>query len=377
MLMQIDELNAHGGLLGKKIEPIVVDPASNWPLFAEKARELISKDKVVAVFGCWTSVSRKSVLPVFEELNGLLFYPLEYEGEEDSYNVFYGSSVPDNKAIPAVKYLMSDRRRRREALRARRHGLRLSAHQQQDHPRVSEIDRRRRRGHHAKTIRRSASPTGRPRSPAIKAFGSTGKKTAVVSTINGDANVPFYKELGNQGVKATDIPVIAFSVGEEELRRHRHQAARRPSRGLELFRIGGHAREQGFHQEVARLFEEAQQRHQRPDGIGLHPVPHVGPGGAAGGHDRCRRGAPGDDRAEVQIAIGRRSHDAAEPSHGQARDDRRDPGGRAVFDIVYQSPALPPKPWSPYVEANKGRLVADWSWPWVCGGCTAPKYTTF
>src|SRR5215472_1253876 len=96
-LMTIEELNAHGGLLGKKIEPVVVDPASNWPLFAEKARELLTKDKVAAVFGCWTSVSRKSVLPVFEELNGLLFYPLEYEGEEASYNIFYGSSVPDNK----------------------------------------------------------------------------------------------------------------------------------------------------------------------------------------------------------------------------------------------------------------------------------------
>jgi urea transport system substrate-binding protein len=100
MLMQIADLNAQGGLLGKQIEPIVVDPASNWPLFAEKARELISRDHVAAVFGCWTSVSRKSVLPVFEELNGLLFYPLEYEGEEQSPNVFYGSSVPDNKAIP-------------------------------------------------------------------------------------------------------------------------------------------------------------------------------------------------------------------------------------------------------------------------------------
>ena len=107
MLMQVAELNQNGGLLGKKVEAVVVDPASNWPLFAEKARELISKDKVAAVFGCWTSVSRKSVLPVFEELNGLLFYPLEYEGEESSYNIFYGSSVPDNKAIPAVEYLMS------------------------------------------------------------------------------------------------------------------------------------------------------------------------------------------------------------------------------------------------------------------------------
>src|SRR5450432_413854 len=107
VLMMVDDINKKGGLLGKKIETVVVDPASNWPLFAEKARELISRDKVAAVFGCWTSVSRKSVLPVFEELNGLLFYPLEYEGEEDSYNVFYGSSVPDNKAVPAVEYLMS------------------------------------------------------------------------------------------------------------------------------------------------------------------------------------------------------------------------------------------------------------------------------
>src|SRR5215470_11252330 len=107
ILMMVDDINKKGGLLGKKVEPVVVDPASNWPLFAEKARELLTKDKVAAVFGCWTSVSRKSVLPVFEELNGLLFYPLEYEGEEASYNIFYGSSVPDNKAIPAVEYLMS------------------------------------------------------------------------------------------------------------------------------------------------------------------------------------------------------------------------------------------------------------------------------
>src|SRR3974377_2381477 len=107
ILMMVDDQNKKGGLLGKKLEAVVVDPASNWPLFAEKARDLIAKEKVAAVFGCWTSVSRKSVLPVFEELNGLLFYPLEYEGEESSYNIFYGSSVPDNKGVPAVKYLMT------------------------------------------------------------------------------------------------------------------------------------------------------------------------------------------------------------------------------------------------------------------------------
>ena len=107
VLMMVDDINKKGGLLGKKVEAVVVDPASNWPLFAEKARELIQKDKVAVVFGCWTSVSRKSVLPVFEELNGLLFYPVQYEGEESSNNVFYTGAAPNQQAIPAIDYLMS------------------------------------------------------------------------------------------------------------------------------------------------------------------------------------------------------------------------------------------------------------------------------
>src|SRR5450631_2113107 len=216
MLMQIAEQNAKGGLLGKKIEPVVVDPASNWPLFAEKARELISRDKVAAVFGCWTSVSRKSVLPVFEELNGLLFYPLEYEGEEASYNIFYGSSVPDNKAIPAVEYLMS-----KDGGSVKRWVLEGTDYV---YPRTSNKIIRaflKSKGIADEDIMENYTPFGfsdwQTEVAAIKKFGSSGKKTAVISTINGDANVPFYKELGNQGVKATDIPVIAFSVGEEEL----------------------------------------------------------------------------------------------------------------------------------------------------------------
>ncbi len=163
MLMQVAELNANGGLLGKKVEPVVVDPASNWPLFAEKARELISKDKVAAVFGCWTSVSRKSVLPVFEELNGLLFYPLEYEGEEASYNIFYGSSVPDNKAIPAVEYLMS-----KDGGEVKRFILEGTDYV---YPRTSNKiiraylnTRASRMKTSWRTTRRSASPTGRPKS---------------------------------------------------------------------------------------------------------------------------------------------------------------------------------------------------------------------
>ena len=216
MLMQVAELNAKGGLLGKNVEAVVVDPASNWPLFAEKARELLSKDKVSAVFGCWTSVSRKSVLPVFEELNGLLFYPLEYEGEEASYNIFYGSSVPDNKAIPAVEYLMSP-----DGGEVKRFVLEGTDYV---YPRTSNKIIRaflKSKGVKDEDIMENYTPFGfadwQTEVAAIKKFGSAGKKTAVVSTINGDANVPFYKELGNQAIKASDIPVIAFSVGEEEL----------------------------------------------------------------------------------------------------------------------------------------------------------------
>ena len=214
MLMLIDEQNKKGGVLGKQLEAVVVDPASNWPLFAEKARELIEKDKVAATFGCWTSVSRKSVLPVFEELNSILFYPVQYEGEESSKNVFYTGAAPNQQAIPAVDYLMNEEGVQRWVLAGtdyvypRTTNKILEAYLLQ-------------KGVAQEDILINYTPFGHSDWQTIvsdiKKFGSAGKKTAVVSTINGDANVPFYKELGNQGVKATDIPVVAFSVGEEEL----------------------------------------------------------------------------------------------------------------------------------------------------------------
>ena len=216
MLMLIEEQNKKGGLLGKKLEAVVVDPASDWPLFAEKARELIEKEKVAAVFGCWTSVSRKSVLPVFEELNGLLFYPVQYEGEESSKNVFYTGAAPNQQAIPAVDYLMSE-----EGGSVERWVL---AGTDYVYPRTTNKILEaylKAKGVAAEDIMINYTPFGHSDWQTIvseiKTFGSAGKKTAVVSTINGDANVPFYKELGNQGIKAEDIPVVAFSVGEEEL----------------------------------------------------------------------------------------------------------------------------------------------------------------
>ena len=214
MLMLIEEQNKKGGVLGKKLEAVVVDPASNWPLFAEKARELISKDKVSAVFGCWTSVSRKSVLPVFKELDNILFYPVQYEGEESERNVFYTGAAPNQQAIPAVDYLMKEEKVERWVLEGTDYVYPRTTNK------ILEAYLKA-KGVKPEDISINYTPFGQSdwqtRVAAIKSFGSAGKKTAVVSTINGDANVPFYKELANQGIKATDIPVVAFSVGEEEL----------------------------------------------------------------------------------------------------------------------------------------------------------------
>ena len=215
-LMAFEEINAKGGVMGRPLEAVVVDPASNWPLFAEKARQLISQDKCAVTFGCWTSVSRKSVLPVYEELNGLLFYPVQYEGEELSKNVFYTGAAPNQQAIPAVEYLMG-----KGGGNAKRWVLLGTDYV---YPRTTNKILRaflKSKGVAEKDIDESYTPFGHADYQTIvanvKKFAAGGR-TAVVSTINGDSNVPFYKELGNQGLKAKDVPVVAFSVGEEELR---------------------------------------------------------------------------------------------------------------------------------------------------------------
>ena len=214
MLMLIEEQNKKGGILGRKIEPVVVDPASNWPLFAEKARELITVQKVDVMFGCWTSVSRKSALPVLEELNALLFYPVQYEGEESSKNVFYTGAAPNQQAIPATDYYLDELGVKKFALLGTDYV----------YPRTTNkilkqylIDK----GIPESDIFVNYTPFGHSDWSKIVSdvvsLGADGKKVGVISTINGDANIGFYKELAAAGVKADDIPVVAFSVGEEEL----------------------------------------------------------------------------------------------------------------------------------------------------------------
>ena len=281
MLMLIEEQNKKGGLLGKKLEAVVVDPASNWPLFAEKARELITKDKVAAVFGCWTSVSRKSVLPVFKELNSILFYPVQYEGEESERNVFYTGAAPNQQAIPAVDYLMS-----KDGGEVKRWVL---AGTDYVYPRTTNKILEaylKPKGVADADIMINYTPFGHSDWQTIvsdiKKFGSAGKKTAVVSTINGDANVPFYKELGNHGLKATDIPVVAFSVGEEELA------------GLDTKPLLGHLAAWNYFQSIKTpindefianwktFMKNPKKRHQRSDGSPRHRLRHVGEGGREG-----------------------------------------------------------------------------------------------
>jgi urea transport system substrate-binding protein len=358
MLYLIDEQNKKGGLLGKKLEAVVVDPASNWPLFAEKARELISQDKVVAVFGCWTSVSRKSVLPVFKELNSILFYPVQYEGEESERNVFYTGAAPNQQAIPAVDYLMSD-----EGGAVKRWVLEGTDYV---YPRTTNKILEAyliAKGVAPEDIKINYTPFGfsdwQTEVAAIKTFGSAGKKTAVVSTINGDANVPFYKELGNAGLKATDIPVVAFSVGEEELA------------GLDTKPLVGHlaawnyfesidtpenkAFIDGWHKFIGndkRTTNDPMEAHYIGFNMWVKAVEKAGTTDA----DAVIAALPGTEAPNLTGGISKMlpNHHITKPVFiGEVRDDGQ-------FDVVWKTDGLVPgDAWTDYLPGSKD-LESDW-----------------
>lgn len=370
MLMLIDDQNKKGGLLGKKLEAVVVDPASNWPLFAEKARELISQQKVSAVFGCWTSVSRKSVLPVFEELNGLLFYPVQYEGEESSRNVFYTGAAPNQQAIPAVDYLMSEEKVVRWVL----------AGTDYVYPRTTNKILEaylKSKGVKSEDIMINYTPFGHSDWQSIvaeiKKFGSAGKKTAVVSTINGDANVPFYKELGNQGVKATDIPVVAFSVGEEELA------------GVDTKPLVGHLAAwnyfmsektaendafikqwQAFIKNPKRVTNDPMEAHYIGFKMWVQAVQQAGTTDV----NAVRQAMYGQKVKNLTggVSVMGVNHHISKPVLiGEIKADGQ-------FNTVWKTKGLVAgAAWSPYIPES-AKLTADWTYPWVCGGCEKPKY---
>ena len=378
-LMTIDEINAKGGLLGKKLEPVVVDPASNWPLFAEKARELIQKEKVAVVFGCWTSVSRKSVLPVFEELNGLLFYPVQYEGEESSYNVFYTGAAPNQQAIPAVEYLMS-----KDGGGAKRFVLLGTDYV---YPRTTNKILRaflNKKGITDKDILETYTPFGHSDYQTIvaqvKQFAA-GKPTAVVSTINGDSNVPFYKELANQGLKAEDIPVVAFSVGEEELR------------GIDTKPLVGHLAAWNYFMSMKTPENKAfiakwktyVKKANLPGGdkrvtndpmeatyVGMNMWAQAVEQAGTTNVDAVRQALSGQtfkSPSGYTITLDGKNHHLHKPVViGEIQADGQ-------FQIVWQTKGpIRAEAWSPYIP-DSAKKVADWSYPWVCGNCTKPKYT--
>lgn len=369
MLMLIDEQNKKGGLLGKKLEAVVVDPASNWPLFAEKARELIQKKKVDAVFGCWTSVSRKSVLPVFEELNSLLFYPVQYEGEESSKNVFYTGAAPNQQAIPAVDYLMNDLGVKRWVL----------AGTDYVYPRTTNKILEaylKAKGVAKDDIMINYTPFGHSDWQTIvadiKKFGAAGKKTAVVSTINGDANVPFYKELGNQGVSAEEIPVIAFSVGEEELS------------GIDTKPLVGHLAAwnyfmsvdaevndsfietwQAFTKDDKRVSNDPMEAHYIGFNMWVEAVKKSG---------TTEAGAVQEAIIGVTVPNLSGGYSAMMPNHhvtkpvliGEIQDDGQ-------FEIVWQTSGLVAgDAWSDYLEGSKN-IISDWRSPLSCGNYNVKK----
>jgi len=358
VLMLIDEQNKKGGLLGKKLEAVVVDPASNWPLFAEKARELISKDKVDVVFGCWTSVSRKSVLPVFKELNSILFYPVQFEGEEGERNVFYTGAAPNQQAIPAVDYLMSA-----DGGSVKRWVLEGTDYV---YPRTTNKILEaylKQKGVADSDIMINYTPFGfsdwQTEVSKIKAFGSAGKKTAVVSTVNGDANVPFYKELGNQGIKATDIPVMAFSVGEEELA------------GLDTKPLVGHLAAWNYFESIKTPENEAfiKEWHDFTKNpkrttndpmeahyIGFNMWVKAVEKAKTTNPDKVIAALPGIKQANLTGGISEMlpNHYITKPVFiGEIRADGQ-------FNVVWKTKGLVPgDAWSPYLPGSKD-LVADW-----------------
>jgi urea transport system substrate-binding protein len=363
MLMLIDEQNKKGGLLGKQLEAVVVDPASDWPLFAEKARELIEKEQVAAVFGCWTSVSRKSVLPVFEELNGLLFYPVQYEGEESSKNVFYTGAAPNQQAIPAVDYLMNEVGVERWVLAGtdyvypRTTNKILEAYLKQKG--VAEAD-----------IMINYTPFGHSDWQSIvadiKKFGSEGKKTAVVSTINGDANVPFYKELGNQGLSAEDIPVVAFSVGEEELSGIDtkplvgHLAAWNYFMSVDdpandAFTKAWHA----FIKDEDRVTNDPMEAHYIGFNLWAKAVEKAG----STDTDKVAEAIIGLETPNLTggKAVMLKNHHVTKPVLiGEIQEDGQ-------FEVVWQTDEeVPGDAWSDYLEGSKD-IIADWTPPISCG----------
>lgn len=354
MLMLVDEQNAKGGVLGCELEAVVVDPASDWPLFAEKARELLTVHEVDVIFGNWTSVSRKSVLPVIEELNGLLFYPVQYEGEESSKNVFYTGAAPNQQAIPATDYFLDELGVEKFALLGTDYV----------YPRTTNNileSYLKGKGIAAEDIFVNYTPFGHSDWSKIVAdvvaMSADGKKVGVISTINGDANIGFYKELAAAGISADDIPVVAFSVGEEELS------------GLDTSNLVGHLAAWNYFQSAesdantafikawkARMGEERVTNDpMEAHFIGFNMWVNAATEAGTTNVDAVRAAMWGQEYPNLTggTAVMGVNHHLAKPVLiGEIQDDGQ-------FDIISQTTEVPGDAWTDYLPES-AVLVSDW-----------------
>jgi urea transport system substrate-binding protein len=372
VLMLVAEQNRKGGLLGRKLEPVVVDPASDWNSFTDKAFELLGKEKVAVVFGCWTSASRKAVIPVFERLNGLLFYPVQYEGEESSRNVFYTGAAPNQQAIPAVRYLMS-----KEGGEIRRWILLGTDYV---YPRVTNrilAAYLAAEGTHADDITTIYTPLGhsdwRDIVKSINDIGTQAKKTAVISTLSGDANAHLYNELAAQRIDARKIPVMALSLSERELW------------NVDASKLAGHLAARSYFQSVESADNDEFVKtwsdfNEQRDKITSDPMEatligfkmwtqavtqagttEVNAVRQAMYHQRLK--APSGFEVVMNT-----NHHLSKP----AMIGKLNPAG--TFDVVWRSiNPIKPSVWSRYLPES-AKLTADWTFPWVCGGCAEPTF---
>jgi urea transport system substrate-binding protein len=372
VLMLIDDQNRKGGLLGRKLVPVVADPASDWDLFAEKARDLLTKERVAVVFGCWTAASRKAVLPVFEQMNGLLYYPAQSEGEEASRNIFYTGAVPNQQAIPAVRYLMSKEggEVRRWVLLGTDYVFPRTTNRILEAYLASE-------GVSEEDIMTIYTPFGysdwRDIIQRIKAFGSTGRKTAVISTISGDANTYFYEELTAQKVNASAIPVMAFSVGERELL------------GLDAKPLAGDLAARNYFHSVESAQNEAfikmwKEFTEGKDDLTNDPMEATLIGFRMWAQAVAQAGTTDVD-AVRQAMYGQRVkapsgfEEVMNTNHHLSKPvmiGKIDAEGR--FYVIWQSiNPVRADAWSKFIP-DSARRTADWTFPWVCGGCVEPTF---
>nr|WP_283842710.1 ABC transporter substrate-binding protein [Bradyrhizobium sp. JYMT SZCCT0428] len=372
VLMLIADQNGKGGLLGKKLEPVVIDPASDWGAFAAKASDLLVKEKVAAVFGCWTSLSRKAVLPVFEQHNGLLYYPVQYEGEESSRSIFYLGAAPSQQSIPAVRYLMSKEggNVRRwfllgtDYLYPRKTNQILSAYLAVEGVAPEDIT----------SIYASPHQSDwREIVESVKAFAAAGKKTAVISTVTGESNTHLYAELIKQQIDASKIPVMALSVSERELR------------SVDLGKLAGHMAVRNYFQSVKSAENDAfikmwadfngQRDKTTNDAMEATFI------GFRMWAQAVSQAGTADVNAVRQAMYGQRvrapsgfevvmntNHHLSKP----VMIGKLEASGS--YDVVWRSISpIKASVWSRYLPES-ARRIADWTFPWVCGGCIEPTY---